>query len=403
MHARAVRSDHESHGLGDRASGGNATPWAAEFYSDALAVAGIGAWSCDLRDETLTWSPMVFDIFGLQQSDRIERTDTVAMYCEESREMLHRLRSCAIADCGTFSLEARIIRPDAEERWIRVKAATRSHRGKPLALFGTKEDITSAHIQWTLQRGSGQFDPLTGLPTRAQFQADFLDLAPGGVTLAALKALTVFRIDNLREINRQWGTSAGDACLIALARRLSAGSTGMHMPTRLGGRTFAVLANGARLTGRRGAQQLPEDFADAVLWRGTFIPLSLSLGIASLMPGQMPTPEALFEQAALALDIAVRQSGASPRVSVRTCDVADRRAPQFADQANRAGWGGQWGLSRREAQVLRLIVQGRTNDQIACSLELSPHTVRNFIRRLYMKLEVSGRVEAVRLALVSGL
>lgn len=52
-------------------------------------------------------------------------------------------------------------------------------------------------------------------------------------------------------------------------------------------------------------------------------------------------------------------------------------------------------LTRREEQVLGLIGQGLANKDIAARLELSPNTVRNYIKNLYGKIGVNSRTEAV--------
>ena len=51
-------------------------------------------------------------------------------------------------------------------------------------------------------------------------------------------------------------------------------------------------------------------------------------------------------------------------------------------------------LSRRERQVLELVARGRTNDEIATALFISPVTVKAHLRRTYGKLGVRNRVEA---------
>jgi two-component system nitrate/nitrite response regulator NarL len=56
-------------------------------------------------------------------------------------------------------------------------------------------------------------------------------------------------------------------------------------------------------------------------------------------------------------------------------------------------------LSRREADVVRLAVEGLSNREIAQRLELSEHTVKNYIFRVFDKLGVSSRVELVHYAL----
>jgi DNA-binding NarL/FixJ family response regulator len=60
-------------------------------------------------------------------------------------------------------------------------------------------------------------------------------------------------------------------------------------------------------------------------------------------------------------------------------------------------------LSQREREVLDLVVKGFTFSEIARLLELSPHTVGTFVRRIYRKLEVRSRGEAVFEALQLGL
>jgi DNA-binding NarL/FixJ family response regulator len=51
-------------------------------------------------------------------------------------------------------------------------------------------------------------------------------------------------------------------------------------------------------------------------------------------------------------------------------------------------------LSEREQEVLRLIADGLDNDAIAGALFISPHTVKNHISSILLKLEVTNRVQA---------
>jgi DNA-binding NarL/FixJ family response regulator len=60
-------------------------------------------------------------------------------------------------------------------------------------------------------------------------------------------------------------------------------------------------------------------------------------------------------------------------------------------------------LSKRELEVLELVVKGFTFGEIAGLLGLSPHTVGTFVRRIYRKLEVRSRGEAVFEALQLGI
>lgn len=113
----------------------------------AAPLALAAAWRCDLADDSLTWSPGVFDLFGIEPGTRIDRQDAVAMYCEESREVLEQLRAEAIATCGSFTFEARIRRLDGQMRWMRVTADVAAKDGRAAYLYGLKQDITGEMIE----------------------------------------------------------------------------------------------------------------------------------------------------------------------------------------------------------------------------------------------------------------
>jgi DNA-binding CsgD family transcriptional regulator len=54
------------------------------------------------------------------------------------------------------------------------------------------------------------------------------------------------------------------------------------------------------------------------------------------------------------------------------------------------------GLSPREREVLRLIADGLTNEQIADHIFLSINTVKTYVRTAYRKVGVTSRAQAVR-------
>jgi DNA-binding NarL/FixJ family response regulator len=60
-------------------------------------------------------------------------------------------------------------------------------------------------------------------------------------------------------------------------------------------------------------------------------------------------------------------------------------------------------LTEREREVLKLLARGRSNEEIAVQLFVSPATVKTHINRLFAKLRVTSRVQAVVLAYESGL
>lgn len=60
-------------------------------------------------------------------------------------------------------------------------------------------------------------------------------------------------------------------------------------------------------------------------------------------------------------------------------------------------------LSEREQEVLKLMVEGYSNPEIAAALYLSPNTVKTHVRGIMNKLAVDDRVQAAVVALRSGL
>jgi DNA-binding NarL/FixJ family response regulator len=52
-------------------------------------------------------------------------------------------------------------------------------------------------------------------------------------------------------------------------------------------------------------------------------------------------------------------------------------------------------LSRREEEVMRLVAEGLGNREIADQMNLSEHTVKNYLFHIFDKLGISNRVELV--------
>ena len=86
-----------------------------------------------------------------------------------------------------------------------------------------------------------------------------------------------------------------------------------------------------------------------------------------------------------------RQNSAAPQVDAGPAATGLR----LADEARV--------LPAREQEVLRLVSRGHTLAEVAQVLSVSPHTARTFVRRIYAKLQVKSRADAVRVAAHQGL
>lgn len=60
-------------------------------------------------------------------------------------------------------------------------------------------------------------------------------------------------------------------------------------------------------------------------------------------------------------------------------------------------------MPRREKQILELIADGKTNREIGVALNISTHTIKNYLSRAFIRLGVKSRAHAVYIAIERGL
>ncbi len=56
------------------------------------------------------------------------------------------------------------------------------------------------------------------------------------------------------------------------------------------------------------------------------------------------------------------------------------------------------GLTARECQILAMLASGQSNKELARTLGISPNTVKSHVARVYEKLAVTRRIEAIEKA-----
>ena len=82
--------------------------------------------------------------------------------------------------------------------------------------------------------------------------------------------------------------------------------------------------------------------------------------------------------------------------AVHAGDIVVSDPPPRPRTAAGLNWPGRGeGLTDREAEILALITQGKTNAEVATLTFLSPNTVKSYIRTIYRKINVSSRTQAV--------
>jgi DNA-binding NarL/FixJ family response regulator len=83
--------------------------------------------------------------------------------------------------------------------------------------------------------------------------------------------------------------------------------------------------------------------------------------------------------------------------------IVDDRLADLLRATTQGGEGPVEPLTPREEEVLELLAEGRSNREIALALDISPHTAKFHVDRLLLKLDASGRTDAVVRAVRLGL
>lgn len=81
--------------------------------------------------------------------------------------------------------------------------------------------------------------------------------------------------------------------------------------------------------------------------------------------------------------------------AIRATNRGSISFPRQRLQASRSERNAVAGLTRRELEVLQALAEGQNVTQIADDLHLSAHTVRNHVREILRKLDVSSQLAAV--------
>jgi diguanylate cyclase (GGDEF)-like protein len=208
-----------------------------KIFARSSEAAQIGVWECELADNSLRWTDVVYDIFDLPRGSMPTREATLALYAPQSRAELERRRSQAIADRTGFSFDAEIVTAKGVQKFMRITAQVECENGVAVRIFGMKQDITAEKRAVDRLRHLAVFDEMTGLPNRSQFQERLVNQGAAD----AISALLLIDLDGFKQVNDGHGHMVGDACLREAAARLLATCASADLVARIGGDEFAVL------------------------------------------------------------------------------------------------------------------------------------------------------------------
>lgn len=90
--------------------------------------------------------------------------------------------------------------------------------------------------------------------------------------------------------------------------------------------------------------------------------------------------------------------GPAPKLAAIIADVTEETAEAISHSSDVES-NARASLNNREMEVLRFLVQGLANKEIATRMEVSESTVKNTLQQLFAKTEVRTRAQLVRVAL----
>ena len=93
------------------------------------------------------------------------------------------------------------------------------------------------------------------------------------------------------------------------------------------------------------------------------------------------------------------KEGPSPKLAAIIADVTEERSSTGESTSDASGDQERIPLNGRESDVLRLLVQGLANKEIASQLNVSESVAKNTLQQLFSKTEVRTRSQLVRVAL----
>ena len=197
---------------------------------------------------------------------------------------MERMRSEAIRGGGSFMLDARIQTRRGVNRWMRLMADVAFEHGRPVRIFGAKQDITYEKELWERLRQLAECDPLTGLANRGVFEERYHKLSKNDFSEVSIAALALIDLDRFKAINDRLGHAAGDECLRQVAIRLNRSFGDAILVARIGGDELAVLLRGprARLEIRKMLANALHALCRPVIWGNLRIDVGTSIGAAIL-------------------------------------------------------------------------------------------------------------------------
>jgi diguanylate cyclase (GGDEF)-like protein/PAS domain S-box-containing protein len=281
-------------------------------YALISRAANDGIWDWDIPSGEVYYSSRWREIVGAEPNKRLSTLDDwlSRVHPEDVLRLKREIDEHIAGHTPQLDTEYRIRHGDGRYCWMQCRGiALRNGAGAPIRMAGSQSDITLRKTYEINLLNAAYEDRLTGINNRAFFThlIDTRNSAPAIDGTAVL----MFNIDQFRRINDSLGSGAGDALLIAVARRLAARVKPQDALSRLGGDEFAIwlqdMPDHAQALDM--AEVMLGDLSQPYSLGDVEMPVGISVGIATPTLGDAATGADLLRNARLALDRAKLRGG----------------------------------------------------------------------------------------------
>jgi diguanylate cyclase (GGDEF)-like protein/PAS domain S-box-containing protein len=281
-------------------------------YALISRAANDGIWDWDIPSGTVYYSTRWKEIAGIAAGARISTlNDWLSRVHPDDVERLRNGIDAHIAGATPqLDCEYRILHGDGRYCWMQCRAiALHNKQGEPIRMAGSQSDVTLRKTYEINLLNAAYEDRLTGINNRAFFS----QLVDSRNSVAAIDgtAILLLNIDQFRRLNDSLGTAAGDAMLIAMARRLAARVKPVDALSRIGNDEFTVWVQeaGGHAEAYALAETLLADLSQPYALGDVEMSIAVSIGLATPTLGDAESGADLLRNARLALDRAKQLGG----------------------------------------------------------------------------------------------
>jgi diguanylate cyclase (GGDEF)-like protein/PAS domain S-box-containing protein len=281
-------------------------------YALISRAANDGIWDWDIPSGEVYYSSRWREIVGADPNKRLSTLDgwLSRVHPEDVLRLKREIDEHIAGHTAQLDTEYRVRHGDGRYCWMQCRGiALRNGAGEPIRMAGSQSDITLRKTYEINLLNAAYEDRLTGINNRAFF-THLIDTRNNAAAIDGT-AVLMFNIDQFRRINDSLGSGAGDALLIAVARRLAARVRPQDALSRLGGDEFAIWLQDIpdHVQALDTAELMLGDLSQPYSLGDVEMPVGISVGIATPTLGDASAGADLLRNARLALDRAKLRGG----------------------------------------------------------------------------------------------